>query len=137
MKIQIVQAEIEEAIRSYIGEQIAIKDGMQIAIDIRSTRGDAGFTAEIDISPAKNVGSEAKATGSVTTLVSAQKPKADELPKAVQELAPLGVLTPESTNSAPVETGSAEPATAEVNNEAAADAQAEQPKKSLFGGIKR
>ncbi|MDR5839311.1 hypothetical protein [Caballeronia sp. LZ034LL] len=52
MKIQIVQAEIEEAIRNYIGEQISIKEGMKIEIDLRSTRGDAGFTADIDITPA-------------------------------------------------------------------------------------
>lgn len=52
MQIIIVQAEIEAAIRAHIEQQVSIKEGMEITIDLRSTRGDAGFTANIDIVPA-------------------------------------------------------------------------------------
>ncbi|WP_244832393.1 hypothetical protein [Caballeronia sp. TF1N1] len=53
MQIIIVQTEIEAAIRAHIEQQVSIKEGMEIAIDLRSTRGDVGFTAHIDIVPAK------------------------------------------------------------------------------------
>ena len=49
MKIILVQAEIELAIRAYVLTQIAVKDGQDITIDFKNTRGDDGTTAEINI----------------------------------------------------------------------------------------
>ena len=49
MKIIIVQAEIEQAIRDYINSQLNVKDGHEIQIDLAATRGENGFTATIDI----------------------------------------------------------------------------------------
>ena len=51
MKITIVQTEIEEAIRDFMRKQIAVQEGMVITMDLRATRGDEGFIANIDISP--------------------------------------------------------------------------------------
>lgn len=52
MKIQIVQTEIEEAVRDFIRKQIAVKEGMEITMDFSATRGAEGLIAAIDISPA-------------------------------------------------------------------------------------
>lgn len=49
MRIILVQAEIELAIRAYVLTQIAVKDGQNISIDFKNTRGDDGTTAEINI----------------------------------------------------------------------------------------
>ena len=49
MKIILVQAEIELAIRAYALTQIAVKEGQDISIDFKNTRGDDGTTAEINI----------------------------------------------------------------------------------------
>lgn len=49
MKIILVQAEIELAIRAYVLTQIAVKEGQDIYIDFKNTRGDDGTTAEINI----------------------------------------------------------------------------------------
>lgn len=49
MRIILVQAEIELALRAYVLNQIAVKDGQDISITFKNTRGDDGATAEIDI----------------------------------------------------------------------------------------
>lgn len=49
MRIIIVQAEIEAAIKAYILTQIAVKEGQEITIDFKATRGEDGATAEINI----------------------------------------------------------------------------------------
>jgi hypothetical protein len=74
MQIIIVQAEIEAAIRAHIEQQVSIKEGMEITIDLRSTRGDAGFTANIDIVPAAQ--NKAKAAAPAPTPAPAFTPKA-------------------------------------------------------------
>lgn len=50
MKITIVQSEIEQAITNYINEQVNVRPGQKIEIDLAATRGSQGFTAEINIS---------------------------------------------------------------------------------------
>lgn len=47
--ITIAQAEIEEAIKARVLEQISVKDGQEINIELRATRGPEGFTAVITI----------------------------------------------------------------------------------------
>lgn len=58
MKITIVETEIHEAIRAHINSQIAVKAGHDITIELRATRGEEGFIANIDISPSKNAQAE-------------------------------------------------------------------------------
>lgn len=62
MRIIIVQAEIEEAIKAHILNQIALKEGQEISIDFKATRGDDGATAEINIT----LPNEQKSTQPVT-----------------------------------------------------------------------
>jgi len=83
MKIQIVQREIEEAIRAYIHSQINVKEGMEITMEFTSTRGDDGLVAAIDISPAKQPEPVKRATRAapvVTATRSAPEPKEDVRP---------------------------------------------------------
>lgn len=49
MRIIIIQAEIEEAIRNHILQQVNINENMEILIDLKATRSEQGYTAEIDI----------------------------------------------------------------------------------------
>ena len=50
MRIILVQAEIELALRAYVLNQISVREGQEITIAFKNTRGDDGATAEIDIS---------------------------------------------------------------------------------------
>ena len=52
MQITIAQDEIEAAIKNYIQEQITVKEDQDIDIDLRATRGEAGFQATINITKA-------------------------------------------------------------------------------------
>ena len=51
MQITINQTEIEAAIKAHILSQINIKEGHDISIQLKATRGDDGTTAIIDINP--------------------------------------------------------------------------------------
>lgn len=68
MRIILVQAEIELALRAYVLNQISVREGQEITIAFKNTRGDDGATAEIDIStpmaqaPAKVLSASVKRT---------------------------------------------------------------------------
>ncbi len=49
MRIILTQAEIEEAIEKLILDQVEIPEDMRIDIALKATRGDEGYTAEVDI----------------------------------------------------------------------------------------
>lgn len=53
MRITIVQSEIEEAITDYIKRQVNLKDDQTIKIDLKATRGEEGYMAEIAIESPK------------------------------------------------------------------------------------
>lgn len=165
MQIIIVQAEIEAAIRNYINNQLQVKDGHRIDIELSATRGADGFKATIDIvaanAPSLPKGSPevdaapapapaptpspAKAEVAVVRSVisspaPAPKPEtAAKDPEAAQAL---------STDGAAAEAGAASNASAETAQEGAADAGAKQdgapvveveakPARSLFAGLKK
>lgn len=97
MQITIVQSEIETAIRNYIGEQINVKEGMQIDIVLKATRGDEGQTAIIDIHPVavaataavnatKNTAGSTGVQNTQTQAVAKTAPKLQTAP-AVQDVA--------------------------------------------------
>ena len=63
MKIILVQAEIELALRAYVLNQISVREGQEITIAFKNTRGDDGATAEIDIStPSANIPAKVPST---------------------------------------------------------------------------
>lgn len=49
MQITITEDEIKLAIRNHILSQISVNEGRRIKVDLRATRGEAGYTAIIDI----------------------------------------------------------------------------------------
>lgn len=55
MQISLVQTEIEQALVDFANSQIKVKEGMQIKVTMKATRGDEGFTATIDIVPVDTV----------------------------------------------------------------------------------
>lgn len=76
MKITIVESEIQEAIRAHIERQITVKDGMEITMEIRATRGEDGFIANIDISPIK-AGADTPRATAAEQVTATQAPVAD------------------------------------------------------------
>ena len=77
MRIILVQAEIELALRAYVLNQISVREGQEITIAFKNTRGDDGATAEIDIStpsdtPIKVPSTPVKRQAAPTLLAAAQ-----------------------------------------------------------------
>ena len=52
MQITLNQDEIETALRNYVNQQVNIREGQEITIDLKAGRGENGFSATIDIVPA-------------------------------------------------------------------------------------
>ena len=52
MQITLNQTEIETALRRYVNDQVNIREGHEIVIDLKAGRGENGFSATIDIVPA-------------------------------------------------------------------------------------
>lgn len=150
MQITINQSEIEAAIKAHILSQINIKDGHDISITLKATRGDDGTTAIIDITPSAasvSVGApttpvkrESSGLGIKDAVTKAKEtaqepvksePKAE--PKAKEEKAedpPFQADTnaPELTDGAAVAASSAETASAEEST---------TPRTSLFAGLQK
>lgn len=140
MQITLIQSEIEQALKNYINEQVNVKEGMEITIAFKATRGDEGNTAIIDIVPSaeKVVAVAAPATptsrAKVTPVVKAAEPKSE--PQPVKEDPPFvpDAKQPEAAASAPASSESTDGAAAQDSN--AEVASADVPKKpSLFGNL--
>jgi hypothetical protein len=71
MQITIYQAEIEDAIRTHIHNVVSVKDGHEIKIDLKATRGDTGFQAIIDIEPVVTNGAKPMPTRPAQRVVAA------------------------------------------------------------------
>lgn len=156
MKIMIVQAEIETAIRDYILSQINIREGMSVTIELAATRGASGFTAEIDISQTveitsifnakEQLASYQKAAGPsqlapVETLKSAfpafNIPRTPQTPSEVRQMMEATADEPEKTDIV-----ISEPVVVVANDSEAATAEASEevapPKtQSLFKGLRK
>lgn len=144
LQITLNQVEIETALKAYINDQINIKDGMEITIDLKAGRGPEGFSATIDISapakkapvtvteavkPAKQAVAQATSTNAPAT-GTAKAAKAQPEPEPEEEQ----VQQEETAEQEAV----AEEAQAEEATTEAEEVQAEeQPRKSLFGNLKK
>ena len=76
MQITLNQEEIETALIAYVRSTISIADNYEIAVDLKAGRGEHGYAATLDITPAKVRAAAPKKT---TTLVR---------PRAVVEVQP-------------------------------------------------
>ncbi|UCR75510.1 hypothetical protein PP742_gp26 [Alcaligenes phage vB_Af_QDWS595] len=118
MQITINQVEIEAAIKAHILNQINVKEGHKLAIEMKAGRGADGYTATIDISPENET--KAAAAPQPTEPKQATAPKAEVAEqKQTQQKAPEPV---------------AEEVQAEVVQQEAAP-KAETEKMSLFGDL--
>ena len=139
MRIILVQAEIELALRAYVLNQIAVKDGQDINITFKNTRGDDGATAEIDITTpsipsgsSTTVGNEPQ-TSTQTVKESVSPVQATKtLPKA-STASPAPVVeatTPTSTE--PEQSVEAASSTTEPTAQASTEVQNAEPKEEDF-----
>lgn len=76
IQITLIQTEIEQAIKAYVLGQLAIREGQEIEVDLRATRGESGATAVINIT-------QAQATPVQAPVVVAQAPAPVQAPKRV------------------------------------------------------
>lgn len=65
MQVTLIQSEIEQALVNYINDQINVKPGMRITIELRATRGETGMQALVDIVPDNVVATVVEAAPSV------------------------------------------------------------------------
>ena len=120
MRITITEAEIKTAITNHIEAQGFNLTGKNVEIDLKATRGDAGYTADIDITAAGESGNVA-APVTKQVNVSNDKPAAEP----VEEEA-----TPEPA-TADNDSGETEDA-----DEVSAEESKPAPKKSIFASSK-
>lgn len=139
MRITIEQSEIEEAIQNFVAGQMTIADNMEMKIDLKATRGETGYTADIIISEKQDtleIGKKVRAAKKTPTPRAKPAPKAEEpAEEAVQEATESEEAAPapetnQDENDAPVE---AEQAPVEEPVEEAPAA----PTNSIFGNLKK
>jgi hypothetical protein len=160
MQITIVQTEIEEAIRNRILDQISVREGMRIDIDLKATRGPEGYQAVINIVPgnspatARNTDDEtppvrvsksSSASGGSSPTVVKSRPssvtKAEAKAEQAEQLEPESETATDSSPSsdASTDTGTSE-GDAQASTESTAgvegDNAASAPRKSLFGDMR-
>lgn len=141
MQITLIQSEIEQALKNYINDIMSVKDGMEIEIQLKATRGEEGTTAIIDIVPQKPKASRGRLTsGEVPAKaepVKAAAPAKAEAAQAVAEAAPEpvaeSVAEAEADDAEQVAEQAQEPAPVEAEQAPAEEA----PRKSLFAGLSK
>ena len=113
MRIILVQAEIELALRAYVLNQISVREGQEITIAFKNTRGDDGATAEIDIStPSANIPAKVPSTplkrttvtAPVEAPVAASEPEVEEDTSDPSDGSPAPAVEAESDTTASEET---------------------------------
>lgn len=147
MQITLVQTEIEQAIRAYVHSQVSVKEGNEITIELKATRGDAGMQAVIDILPAGTtpvvvakavtVTPRAGGLGIKTAVVAAKTPAAATTavvasPVVEEQTESESDVAEEETGTPPEET----PVDVESEVEEAETPPVVKPK-SLFTGLKK
>ena len=158
MQIVLIQAEIEKAIRNYVNSIVKVAEGVDIVIDLKSTRGDTGFTANIDLvesgvertaAPAPKAAAAKAITESSDDLAVAAKKKSDmavaaeqaALKKEQEQVREATAVAKQATADEPGEGGTEPPFEPDAKEETQATTAAEPeangqpiaPRKPLFG----
>ena len=141
MQITLIQSEIEQALKNYINDIMSVKDGMEIEIQLKATRGEEGTTAIIDIVPQKPKASRGgRTSGEVPAKAEPAKaaaPAKAEAAQAVAEADPEpvaeSVAEAEADDAEQVAEQAQEPAPVEAEQAPAEEA----PRKSLFAGLSK
>lgn len=125
MRIIIVQSEIEEAIKAYVLNQIAVREGQEVTIDFKATRGDDGMTAEVNIGSV--AGNEKPAEKPVQSVSTAQATKAAaktaSASPAPAAAATKPIVSEPAASVASASTTTAQPETTTETSEATATAE--------------
>ena len=133
MRIILVQAEIELALRAYVLNQISVREGQEITIAFKNTRGDDGATAEIDITtpfdtPVKVPNTPVKRQAAPTLLAAAQpasqtvyEPEVEEDTSDPSDGSPAPAVEAESDTTASEEEAPAQDASTTSEPEATAE----------------
>ena len=148
MQIVLIQAEIEKAIRNYVNSIVKVAEGVDIVIDLKSTRGDTGFTANIDLvetgveraaapaatpTPAPKAAAAKAITESSDDLAVAAKKKSDmavaaeqaALKKEQEQVREATAAAKQATSDEPGEGGTEPPFEPDAKEEAQATTAAE------------
>ena len=148
MQIVLIQAEIEKAIRNYVNSIVKVAEGVDIVIDLKSTRGDTGFTANIDLvesdvertaapaptpTPAPKAAAAKAITESSDDLAVAAKKKSDPaataeqaaLKKEQEQVREATAVAKQATYGEPGEGGTVPPFEPDTKEEAQATTAAE------------
>lgn len=132
MQITLNQAEIEQAIKNYVNDQVNIREGHDITIDLKAGRGPEGFTATIDIvapsaakAPEPTTGSNKPVQVKPVRLDRAVIQPTQDAPETAQEAA--GEAVAETATDA-----QAEPETSATSQDGPAERS-----KSLFAGLQK
>lgn len=151
MQITLIQSEIEQALKNYINDIMSVKEGMEIEIQLKATRGEEGTTAIIDIVPLKTKPARPRATGEASGKSDAPRAastaKSDPAPAQVQvEPAPqaqnesLAEAQADDAEQVADATGDSDTAAEVVAEEAGQlpESPAGEPgRQSLFAGLNR
>ena len=133
MQITLIQSEIEQALKNYINDIMSVKDGMEIEIQLKATRGEEGTTAIIDIVPQKPKAPRGRLTsGEVPAKAEPAKAAAPAKAEAAQAVAEA-VAEAEADDAEQVAEQAQEPAPVEAEQAPAEEA----PRKSLFAGLSK
>lgn len=141
IEITIAQVEIEEAIKARVLDQISPKDGQEINIELRATRGPEGFTAviSIDDSNLSAVNKAAPAPKKIITTSDLKRMQAEEAAAEAEAEAAAGESTEGTTDNGSdgSEAGESEPEAQPepVVTPATVAAGPAPVKKRLFGGV--
>ena len=140
MRIILVQAEIELALRAYVLNQISVREGQEITIAFKNTRGDDGATAEIDIStpsavvPNKVPSTPVKRQAAPTLLASAQpasqmafEPDVEDDPSDPSDGSPAPAVEAESDTTTSGEEAPAQDVSTTLEADAGNQKEEEEP----------
>lgn len=139
MQITLIQSEIEQALKNYINDIMSVKDGMEIEIQLKATRGEEGTTAIIDIVPQKPKAARGgRSSGEIPAKAEPVKAAAAPVKAEPAQAVAESVAEAEADDAEQVAEQAQEPEAQEPAPVEAEQAPAEEaPRKSLFAGLSK
>ena len=139
MQITLIQSEIEQALKNYINDIMSVKDGMEIEIQLKATRGEEGTTAIIDIVPQKPKAARGgRSSGEIPAKAEPVKAAAAPVKAEPAQAVAESVAEAEADDAEQVAEQAQEPEALEPAPVEAEQAPAEEaPRKSLFAGLSK
>lgn len=143
MQVILTQPEIEAALTGYVNDLMSVREGMEIKVTFKATRGDDGATAIVDIVPAGSQSVEVVEEPKKESKERKHRPVTQTNTAAVSALASATGKKKEEvveveTTTETVEV--AEEAAAQEEEKEIQEEEAKEPvqaKPSLFAGLKR